>query len=274
MNDPKQEQSRSNQNGSAPSASDTDAPNANPQASTAAGEPDPFKVLEALRVENAELKDRSLRTLAEMENLRRRTEREVTDAKAYGVTSFARDMLTFADNLRRAIDAVPGRAARERRSRVEELHRGYRADGARFRVPAQPVRRQEDGAAGQALRPQSSRGSVRTAGRKRHLRDRHAGHRAGLPHRRSHPAARPRSASHVVAQRPSRSPSRTDLGVRGRRTACSNSIGHTGRRRRIRNRGPRTMPVTAEAGRTEAFRFRIFALPTAFTLLMPGATSQ
>ena len=108
MNDPKQEQSRSNQNGSAPAASETDAPNANAQASTGtAGEPDPFKVLEALRAENAELKDRSLRTLAEMENLRRRTEREVTDAKAYGVTSFARDMLTFADNLRRAIDAVP-----------------------------------------------------------------------------------------------------------------------------------------------------------------------
>ena len=70
-------------------------------------EPDPFKVLEALQAENVELKDRSLRTLAEMENLRRRTEREVGDAKTYGVTSFARDMLTFADNLRRAIDAVP-----------------------------------------------------------------------------------------------------------------------------------------------------------------------
>ena len=68
--------------------------------------PDPFKVLEALQAENTELKDRSLRALAEMENLRRRTEREVSDAKAYGVTSFARDMLPFADNLRRAIDAV------------------------------------------------------------------------------------------------------------------------------------------------------------------------
>ena len=42
-----------------------------------------------------------------MENLRRRTEREVADAKLYGVTAFARDMLTFADNLRRAIDSVP-----------------------------------------------------------------------------------------------------------------------------------------------------------------------
>ena len=70
-------------------------------------EPDPFKVLEALQAENADLKDRSLRAMAEMENLRRRTEREVADAKAYGVTSFARDMLTFADNLRRALEAVP-----------------------------------------------------------------------------------------------------------------------------------------------------------------------
>ena len=78
----------------------------------APGGPDPFKVLEALQAENVELKDRSLRTLAEMENLRRRTEREVADAKAYGVTSFARDMLTFADNLSRAIEAVPA-AARE-----------------------------------------------------------------------------------------------------------------------------------------------------------------
>ena len=54
----------------------------------------------------AELKDRLLRTLAEMENLRKRTEREVTDARLYGVASFARDMLGVADNMRRALDAV------------------------------------------------------------------------------------------------------------------------------------------------------------------------
>ena len=53
-----------------------------------------------------ELKDRLLRTLAEMENLRKRTEREVTDARLYGVASFARDMLGVADNMRRALDAV------------------------------------------------------------------------------------------------------------------------------------------------------------------------
>jgi len=54
----------------------------------------------------ADLKDKLLRTLAEMENLRKRTAREVTDARVYGVTSFARDMLAVADNMRRALDAV------------------------------------------------------------------------------------------------------------------------------------------------------------------------
>jgi molecular chaperone GrpE len=54
----------------------------------------------------AELKDRLLRTLAEMENLRKRTEREVTDARLYGVAAFARDILGVADNMRRALDAV------------------------------------------------------------------------------------------------------------------------------------------------------------------------
>ena len=54
----------------------------------------------------AELKDRLLRTLAEMENLRKRTEREVADARQYGAASFARDLLGVADNMRRALDTV------------------------------------------------------------------------------------------------------------------------------------------------------------------------
>jgi molecular chaperone GrpE len=54
----------------------------------------------------AELKDKLLRTLAEMENLRKRTAREVSDARAYGVTSFARDLLGVADNMRRALEAL------------------------------------------------------------------------------------------------------------------------------------------------------------------------
>ena len=64
----------------------------------------------ALAKENAELKDRVLRTLAEMENLRRRTEREVSDAKTYGVSSFARDMLSVVDNLARALEHLPAEA--------------------------------------------------------------------------------------------------------------------------------------------------------------------
>lgn len=72
-----------------------------------AAEADP---IERLRAENADLKDRFLRTAAEMENLRRRTERDVRDARSYSIAGFARDMLAVSDDLRRAIDAVPAEA--------------------------------------------------------------------------------------------------------------------------------------------------------------------
>ncbi len=72
-----------------------------------AGAPAPERAADptALVQEAAELKDRLLRALAEMENLRRRTEREVADARAYGISAFARDLLAIADNMRRALDA-------------------------------------------------------------------------------------------------------------------------------------------------------------------------
>lgn len=79
-------------------------------AAGAEGEPHPSLVIEKLAAENVEMKDRVLRTLAEMENLRRRTEKEVADAKTYGVANIARDMVAFADNLRRAIESVPAGA--------------------------------------------------------------------------------------------------------------------------------------------------------------------
>lgn len=63
--------------------------------------------MQTLERENADLKDRLLRALAEMENLRRRTERELQDQRAYSVTKFATDIVGTADNLRRALDAVP-----------------------------------------------------------------------------------------------------------------------------------------------------------------------
>ncbi|KQT78468.1 nucleotide exchange factor GrpE [Methylobacterium sp. Leaf466] len=68
------------------------------------------EALATLMAERDEFKDRTLRTLAEMENLRRRTEREVADARTYAVTNFARDLLTAADNIRRAIESVPADA--------------------------------------------------------------------------------------------------------------------------------------------------------------------
>ncbi len=67
-------------------------------------------MIEALNAENSQLKDRVLRTLAEMENLRRRTEREVSDSKTYAVTGFARDMLAVVDNLARALEHLPAEA--------------------------------------------------------------------------------------------------------------------------------------------------------------------
>src|ERR1700754_4763909 len=66
--------------------------------------------IEALVKEAVESRDKMLRTLAEMENLRQRTRREVADAKTYGITGFARDILDIADNLQRALDAVPAEA--------------------------------------------------------------------------------------------------------------------------------------------------------------------
>jgi len=66
--------------------------------------------MELLVKEATESRDKMLRTLAEMENLRKRTAKEVADARAYGITGFARDILDIADNLQRALDAIPAEA--------------------------------------------------------------------------------------------------------------------------------------------------------------------
>ena len=62
---------------------------------------------EALIAENAELKDRLLRAVAEMDNLRKRTEREIADTRSYAIAGFARDMLTATDSLSRALAVLP-----------------------------------------------------------------------------------------------------------------------------------------------------------------------
>ena len=80
-----------------------------PEIEIAASEPE-VDPADALRTENAELKDRVLRTIAEMENLRKRTEREVADTRSYAIAGFARDMLTATDSLSRALMVLPAEA--------------------------------------------------------------------------------------------------------------------------------------------------------------------
>jgi molecular chaperone GrpE len=64
------------------------------------------ELVEMLARESAENKDKLLRALAEMENLRRRTERAVADARDYSIAGFARDVLAVADNMHRALTAI------------------------------------------------------------------------------------------------------------------------------------------------------------------------
>jgi molecular chaperone GrpE len=69
-----------------------------------------YEALVRLMKENEEMKERLLRSAAEMENLRRRTARDVQDARSYAIANFARDMLSVSDNLRRALDAISAEA--------------------------------------------------------------------------------------------------------------------------------------------------------------------
>jgi molecular chaperone GrpE len=68
---------------------------------------DPKAEIERLESEKADLTERLIRLAADMDNLRKRTERELTDTRKYAVAKFAGDMLVVGDNLRRALAAVP-----------------------------------------------------------------------------------------------------------------------------------------------------------------------
>jgi molecular chaperone GrpE len=95
--------------GTGPNATEpgTDMPDADADGGAAA--------VAALQAEVAELKDRLLRMAADMENARKRNERQLEDAHKYAVAGFARDVLSVADNLQRALAAVP----RDRRDESE-----------------------------------------------------------------------------------------------------------------------------------------------------------
>lgn len=79
-----------------------------------------------LEAEVASLKDQLLRAVAETENTRRRAQRDREDASKYAVSSFAKELVTVADNLRRALDAVPAEG-REQDEMLKSLAVGVEA---------------------------------------------------------------------------------------------------------------------------------------------------
>ncbi|MEM7679955.1 MAG: nucleotide exchange factor GrpE [Pseudomonadota bacterium] len=83
------------------------------------------RVVEALRTELDQTKDQAMRALAEAENARRRAQKDREEASKFAVSSFAKDLLSIADNLRRAIDAVPDDLKED--VRVENLIGGIEA---------------------------------------------------------------------------------------------------------------------------------------------------
>ena len=80
--------------------------------------------LKQVHAEKEELQNKLLRTVAEMENLRKRTRKEIMDAREFSIASFARDLLGVSDNLRRAIDAVPAEEAAADTSGLSNLLEG------------------------------------------------------------------------------------------------------------------------------------------------------
>jgi molecular chaperone GrpE len=69
----------------------------------------------------ADFKDKLLRTLAEMENLRRRTEREVAEARLYGIAGMARDVVAVADNMHRALETLGPELREQTDAKVKAL---------------------------------------------------------------------------------------------------------------------------------------------------------
>ncbi len=84
----------------------------------------PESELDSLIEENAVLKDRLLRAVAEMENLRKRSERERTDTGKYAISNFARDMLIVGDNLSRALETIQGHGADKAQEDITHLVEG------------------------------------------------------------------------------------------------------------------------------------------------------
>jgi molecular chaperone GrpE len=85
---------------------------------------EPEARIAALEAEAAALKDQLLRALAEAENTRRRAERDRQESARYGAVGLARDLLSVADNLRRALEALPADARKDGAEWAKDLITG------------------------------------------------------------------------------------------------------------------------------------------------------
>lgn len=94
------ESKTTDQNGAAPEAVEIESPIAEAEVDVRDME------IALLKDEVAALKDRLLRTAADMDNLRKRAEREKAEATLYAATNFARDLLSVSDNMARALAAM------------------------------------------------------------------------------------------------------------------------------------------------------------------------
>ena len=95
-------------------------------------DPEIAREMAALRAEAEAQKDRALRALAEVENVRKRLERERDEARTYSVTRFARELLTVADNLARALDACPPEARASAGEALKAVLDGVEATAREF----------------------------------------------------------------------------------------------------------------------------------------------
>jgi len=117
--------------------------------SSASGPSQERQIIAALQDELDKTKDQMVRAIAEAENARKRAIKERQDASKYAVSSFAKDLLDVADNLRRALDSVPedvadtapqikglidGVEATER-----SLHRSFEKNGIKKILPMDQV---------------------------------------------------------------------------------------------------------------------------------------
>ena len=143
---------------------------------------------EALTKELAEARDKMLRTLAEMENLRQRTRREVADSKMYGITGFARDILDIADNLQRALDAIPAEARETADPGIKAFIEGVELTERSLLNTLEKNGVKKFDPSGEKFDPELPAGDVRSARSVRSVRDGGSG-RAGRLHDRRARAA-------------------------------------------------------------------------------------